>query len=98
MKRILVISLSALSLTVVASAGASGGSTLLTAYGGKAGAVAAVVKQPKVVHKKVAPAKAKPVHVSGTLPFTGANLIWFGAAGVLLVSLGYGLRRASRQP
>jgi len=96
MRRLLCISVVVVALTVVASALGAGNSTLVSAYGGKAGTIAQVVKKskPKVTHK-VTPTKA--VHTSTTLPFTGLDLVWVVLAAGVLVSLGVGLRRVARE-
>lgn len=70
----------------VAAAALAGGSTLLSGYGGEAGA--GTTLKPK------APTAA-PVS-SGTLPFTGTDLAFGGAAGLVLAASGFGLRRLGR--
>ena len=87
MKRFTAFAMGLLALTIVGTAFAGGGSTVVSGYGGKAGGpVGAVVTS----H----PGK---VHTGTTLPFTGLNLVGIAAVALLLVALGYGMTRMARK-
>lgn len=58
----------------------------VTAYGGVAGEIQGTLDEPATEETQTV----------GTLPFTGLDLALAGGAGVLLLGLGFGLRRASR--
>jgi len=89
MKRIVGWSVALFALTVVSSAAAAGGSTIVHAYGGKSGGTVGTV----LTHKP--PTVANAVHGS-TLPFTGLSLVGIAAVAVVLVALGLVLLRVSR--
>ena len=70
-------------LVVVPTALAGGGSST-DGYAGVGG----------VIQKKVGAPTTH--HVGGTLPFTGLNLAIVGVVAVLLVAVGFGMRRFAR--
>jgi len=72
-------------LAWVPTALAGGGGVSADGYGGPAGVIQ---------HKITSPASAK--HSTGTLPFTGTNLAIIVALAVLLVAIGFGMRRFAR--
>jgi len=89
-RRITVIMVIVLGLSVVPSAFAVGGS-VLDAYGGQGSA--------KVVKVKGATATttAAPANTTtGSLPFTGSDLVWSMVAGSALLVVGVGLRKLGR--
>jgi hypothetical protein len=90
MKRIAGSSIALLALTVVASASAGDGSTIVHGYGGKAGQTVGSV----LTHKSPG---SQAVHTGSTLPFTGLSLVGFAAVAALLVLLGLVLVRMSRR-
>lgn len=86
MKKALVLGVMVVALVVVPWA--SAGSSVLTGYGSQS--------QP-VVEVKGATESSKPSSSGpSTLPFTGTDLGVFVVAGVILVGLGFGLRRLGR--
>jgi hypothetical protein len=92
MRKLGVLAFAVVMLAVaVPMASASSGSTVMHAYN------TVVVENAKVVKKPAATApKSHPTHVSGTLPFTGMNLGFVVAAGVLIAGVGLVLFRLGR--
>ncbi len=88
MKRLNVFAVAVLGLAITGSAAA--GSVIVKGYGGNAGAPVANVLG---AHTSKAPAAA---HTSGTLPFTGINLLVIALVAVALIGLGWALMRSSR--
>jgi hypothetical protein len=80
------------------SASAFAGGAMSKGYGGSSVPAAVVKKQTgnvkASVSKRTRPQTTVPTK---SLPFTGADLGWFALAGGVLVCLGVGLRRATRQ-
>lgn len=87
MKKFLVSLVVVLALTVAPLAAA--GSTVLSGYG-TTGSKAVVEVKGTTATKPVAAGAA------GQLPFTGADLMVFVAAGVALTGVGLGMRRLAR--
>jgi hypothetical protein len=86
MRKLLVLAVLVLAFVAVPIAAA--GSSVLTGYGASS--------QP-VVEVKGATESSKPSSSGpSTLPFTGTDLGVFVVAGVLLVGVGFGLRRLGR--
>jgi hypothetical protein len=78
------------SLFIVPSALAGGGSgAVLSGYGGNASAAVVQVKGTQSTAPKATDAQS--------LPFTGAELMWFLVAGSVLVAVGAGLWRLGRE-
>ena len=85
MRRIGIAGMAVLGALSVVSVALAGGDASTSGYSNIAG----------LVQKKVSAPTTHTTHVTGTLPFTGANLALFALAAVVLVALGIGLRRVS---
>lgn len=95
MRHLILIVMVGLALAVAAPAFAGGGSVLSGHTSQPAATKALNTKQPKA--NVAAATKSSPtVKSSGTLPFTGLNLAFAAAAGVVLIGAGALLRRAAR--
>jgi hypothetical protein len=85
-KRLIGLVLVVVMLAVVPIASAQSEDPTVSAYGGVAGEIQDTLDQPATEETQTV----------GILPFTGLDLALAGGAGILLVGLGFGLRRASR--
>ena len=88
--RALVLILVCFAMSVGATA-ASADSTILSGYG-SAGSNAVV----KVKGAQASPPRAEEAASAGTLPFTGSELTVAAAAGIVLLGMGFALRRLGR--
>ena len=98
-----MIVMTALVLTAVfaSSALAAGNSSAMAAYGKKGAKVQAVLaaKTTKTAPKKIVVKHTAPaVKSAATLPFTGLDLGLVAGAGVVLLGMGFSLRRVTRKP
>jgi hypothetical protein len=104
MRARLLISTIIMAIVFAPSAFAAGNTPSKSVYNHKSSqvqkAVAGAVKN-TTTHKPATKPATKPVattKTSGTLPFTGLDLGLFGAVGIVLVVMGYGLRRVGKKP
>ncbi len=74
-------------VTLAPAAAAQSDDPAVSAYGGVAGEIQGTLDAPRATEE---------TQTVGSLPFTGLDLALAGGAGVLLLGLGFGLRRASR--
>lgn len=86
MKRLIGLVVVVVMLALVPIASAQSEDPTVSAYGGVAGEIQDTLDQPATEETQTV----------GILPFTGLDLALAGGAGFLLVGLGFGLRRASR--
>lgn len=86
MRRLIGLMMVVLVVTLAPVAAAQSGDPTGSAYGGVAGEIQGTLDEPATEETQTV----------GTLPFTGLDLALAGGAGVLLLGLGFGLRRASR--
>ena len=87
LKKIALLAVIALGALTLASSALAGGA-LAKGYGGAAAPAAAT-------HVKAAQKTLPKTVKAGTLPFTGADLVWFAVGASVLVGLGFGLRRVA---
>lgn len=87
MRRLIGLMMVVLVVTLAPVAAAQSGDPTGSAYGGVAGEIQGTLDEPSATEE---------TQTVGTLPFTGLDLALAGGAGVLLLGLGFGLRRASR--
>ena len=66
--------------------------SVVSGYGGAASTPVTKVEQAAPQGQVQGAAETKPA-TSGTLPVTGADLVWFVAAGGALLVVGFGLRK-----
>jgi hypothetical protein len=85
-KRLIGLVMVVLMMALAPIASAQGEDPTVSAYGGVAGEIQDTLDQPATEETQTV----------GILPFTGLDLALASGAGVLLLGLGYGLRRASR--
>jgi len=90
MKATMVVFAVVLTAVFAASAFAGGNSSAKSAYGNKGTKVQAVVGKHAVLG-------AQKTVKGTTLPFTGQDLGFVAGAGVLLVGMGFGVRRLTRK-
>lgn len=83
----LAMTMTALVALAITGVAVAGGGTIVSAYGGEGGTPVG-----KVVH----PAPGSPAQHTGTLPFTGLDLLVFVAAALILIALGVLLVRSNR--
>jgi hypothetical protein len=86
-KRLIGLMLVVVMVMLAPAAAAQSSDPTVDAYGGVAGDIQDTLNPPPAVEE---------TQTVGTLPFTGLDLALAGGAGVLLLALGFGLRRASR--
>lgn len=84
MKVMKVVRVAILAALVVVPTALAGGGSSTDGYGGVGG----------VIQKKVGAPTTH--HVGGTLPFTGLNLAIVAVLALLLVAVGFGMRRFAR--
>jgi hypothetical protein len=99
MRAMIVMIAVVLTAVFASSALAAGNSSAKAAYGKKGSSVQAVLsaKTTKVAPKKKVVAKHV-VAKAATLPFTGLDLGFVAGAGVVLLGMGFSLRRVTRKP
>jgi hypothetical protein len=85
-KRLIGLVMVVVVMALAPVAAAQGEDPAVTAYGGVAGEIQDTLDEPATEETQTV----------GTLPFTGLDLALAGGAGILLLGLGFGLRRASR--
>jgi hypothetical protein len=85
-KRLMGLVLVVVVMALAPVAAAQSEDPAVSAYGGVAGEIQGTLDEPATAETQTV----------GTLPFTGLDLALAGGAGVLLLGLGFGLRRASR--
>jgi hypothetical protein len=86
-KRLIGLVLVVLVVMLAPAAAAQSEDPTVGAYGGLAGEIQGPLDEPGATET---------TRTIGTLPFTGVDLALAGGAGILLLGLGFGLRRASR--
>lgn len=91
----LVVLLCVIGAFAVAPAAWADSSTVLGGYGSNAAKPVIKVKAATALAPEApeVPATAATATASDTLPFTGSDLTLFAVGGVILVGLGFGLRR-----
>jgi hypothetical protein len=102
MRAMIVMIAVVLTAVFASSALGAGNSSAKAAYGKKGTSVQAVLsaKTTKAAPKKVVPKKVVVKHVvakTATLPFTGLDLGLVAGAGVVLLGMGFSLRRVTRK-
>jgi len=85
-KRLMGLILVVVVMALAPVAAAQSEDPTVSAYGGVAGEIQDTLDQPATEETQTV----------GSLPFTGLDLAVAGSAGILLLGLGFGLRRASR--
>jgi hypothetical protein len=90
MKRLTTFAMSIVALSVAGSAWA--GSTIVNGYGGNGAAPVG-----NVLGGKAGTHVGTTVQSTGTLPFTGLNLLGIALVALLLVGLGIAMTRSSRR-
>ena len=85
-KRLMGLVLVVVVMALAPVAAAQSEDPAVNAYGGVAGEIQGTLDEPATEETQTV----------GTLPFTGLDLALAGGAGILLLGLGFGLRRASR--
>lgn len=86
MKRLIGLVMVIVVMALAPVAAAQSEDPAVNAYGGVAGEIQGTLDEPATEETQTV----------GTLPFTGLDLALAGGAGILLLGLGIGLRRASR--
>jgi hypothetical protein len=101
MRAMIVMIAVVLTAVFASSALGAGSSSAKAAYGKKGSSVQAVLSAKTTKATKAAPKKVVAKHAvvkAATLPFTGLDLGFVAGAGVVLLGMGFSLRRVTRKP
>ena len=100
MRAMIVMIAVVLTAVFASSALGAGNSSAKAAYGKKGSSVQAVLsaKTTKAAPKKVVAKHVVAKTATATLPFTGLDLGLVAGAGVVLLGMGFSLRRVTRKP
>ena len=100
--RVIVVALVAAAVLVPAALASGGNGSSSYGYGGSAGNVQTPLqsgaKPSTQTSGAVKGTSSAPVKSTGTLPFTGMDLAFLVAGGVVLIAFGASVRRLSRHP